>query len=398
MNIFSVLAVNEGDEDNVPDPVVPYYAIYKEGVFLHRKTQIGNVLVRQTSLPTNATLAKLGNANGVFQWTGEKIPGKIIAQATDFFTRIYDAHGTEAEVIITMHNDTGEFRLFVPYQRVSGTGVKSLFDAAHIDKNYTVVGSIHSHCNFGAFHSGTDSADAADMDGIHFTIGMLKSNPPQIVAMAVMNKKEFHYSDPNMVADVVFTGETAPEWWDRYVFPGTTPDTKPKGMKTTTQHQWDVFKGTIPQHVAKTPTPITTPKNYGRYMPMDTDWENPWGDYVTRMLNRQPNREQRKHPHPQQQVIPFQPTTESRLFNQKKKRSRAVEFNQTPEQLAIDSMIDEAMKQDVIVASDWLLIDAEEMDNITTWRELLLNKLDTICDILEMVNVEITYVAKEATA
>jgi hypothetical protein len=159
-----------------------------------------------------------------------------------------------------------------------------------------------------------------------------------------------------------------------------------------------VFKGTIPQHVAKTPTPITTPKNYGRYMPMDTDWENPWGDYVTRMLNRQPNREQRKHPHPQQQVIPFQPTTESRLFNQKKKRSRAVEFNQTPEQLAIDSMIDEAMKQDVIVASDWLLIDAEEMDNITTWRELLLNKLDTICDILEMVNVEITYVAKEATA
>jgi hypothetical protein len=40
---------------------------------------------------------------------------------------------------------------------------------------YVVFGDIHSHCDFGAFHSGTDDADERHGlgDGLHITIGRL---------------------------------------------------------------------------------------------------------------------------------------------------------------------------------------------------------------------------------
>jgi hypothetical protein len=34
-----------------------------------------------------------------------------------------------------------------------------------------MVGTIHSHCDFSAFHSGTDERDEATFDGLHLTFG-----------------------------------------------------------------------------------------------------------------------------------------------------------------------------------------------------------------------------------
>ena len=38
-------------------------------------------------------------------------------------------------------------------------------------ENFLCVGTIHSHCDFGAFHSGTDIGDEEDFDGLHVTFG-----------------------------------------------------------------------------------------------------------------------------------------------------------------------------------------------------------------------------------
>ena len=239
--LFEVLAAKEDGLAGLPHPNVPYYVVAQEGIFLHRDTQIGTLLLKQKTNPKS--LGRVGYKDGVFSWNGEKIPGRIIEQATDFFRRILAKDNSEAEVLITMHNDTKEFRLFVPIQRVNHSGVKSIYEPTHIDKNYTVVGSIHSHCNFGAFHSGTDSGDASDMDGVHLTIGMLQNDPPEIVAMVAMNGVEFHYEDPAEIAELSFRGATAPDWWDQYVYPGATQSDKPKTLKSLTQEQWNEFRG-----------------------------------------------------------------------------------------------------------------------------------------------------------
>lgn len=260
-DLFEVVPSTQDGTDHLASPESPYYVIANEGTFLYRATQIGTLLLKQKDPP--ASLGKLGYKDGVFNWTGEKIPRHIFEQATDFFRRIYGKHGTEAEVLITMHNDTKEFRLFVPLQRINGSGVKSIYEPSHIDRNYTIVGTIHSHCHFSAFHSGTDSNDASDMDGVHLTIGMLQNEPPEIVAMVAMNGVEFHYKDPRDIADLNFTGATAPDWWDQYVYPGETQSDKPKTLKSLTQEQWNEFRG-LTLHKPKV--------EYGKWQNQHTNW------------------------------------------------------------------------------------------------------------------------------
>jgi hypothetical protein len=388
MEIFSIFPVTEEGIDGLPHPEVPYYALAKEGLFLHRKTQIGTVLIKQPTMPKNAYLSKLGHENGVFRWVGPKVPGRIIAQATTFFRSVYDKYQTEAEVIITMHNTTGEFKLFVPYQRVTGMGVKSIYEPTMIDRDYTVVGTLHSHCHFSAFHSGTDSADAAEMDGIHFTIGMLQNKPPEIVAMVTMNKKEFHYSDPSDVAELVFDNEIIPPWWDKFVITAAGNLPKPKRMPSITDEQWAAFCGTTPVSHVKTATwtpPTghhdyrTANRTFGWYDEDDVQWgANP---YYRPYYDK---------------VVPFQPTKDSQQFNQKNKNQRhKINEAQTAESMAIDMAIDKAITTGVIMPVDWTTMEAHELDEISFWRDFYLNKLDNVCDILEMLGVGVGYNAKE---
>lgn len=312
MNLLEPYITKEDGIDHLPEPTVPYYVIAEEGTFLYRGTQIGNALLPDfKKIPS---LGKTGYKKGTFIWTAENIPSNIIAQATDYFRRIFNKHGSEAEVLITMHNETHEFRLFVPYQRVTAMGVKSVYEPTHIDRNYTVVGTIHSHCNFGAFHSGTDSGDASDMDGIHFTIGMLQNNPPQIVAMAVMSGKEFHYEDPATIADLDFLAATAPEWWDQYVFPAGVTSEKPKGLRSITQEQWNEFAG-IAIKKKDAPAKLNQASHFPRknthwssnqvnqnwrLNKYDDEWSRDWENVYTMDRGN---------------MVPFQPTRESANFN-----------------------------------------------------------------------------------
>lgn len=42
-----------------------------------------------------------------------------------------------------------------------------------LNDGYELIGTIHSHCDFAAFHSGVDDADEINFDGLHITIGKL---------------------------------------------------------------------------------------------------------------------------------------------------------------------------------------------------------------------------------
>ena len=184
--LFEIVALNKDGYENVPTPDNgPFYLKADEGDYIHRETQIGTVLlpVAKAKFPK---LGRVGYKDGMFNWTQEKVPADIISQAHNFFARIFEKHHSEAEVLITMNDETKEFRLFVPYQRVSHMGVKSIHEPSHISRGWNVVGTLHSHCDFGAFHSSTDSGDASDMDGVHFTIGKVNSEQPEIVAMVTM--------------------------------------------------------------------------------------------------------------------------------------------------------------------------------------------------------------------
>jgi len=265
--------------DEMPDSPTPYYVIAQNGTFIHRRTAQGHGITRSSKQPPRLTkLEPIG-----FTFDGEPIPASIYAQAVDFFTRIYDAHHTEAEVLITQNQETKAYRLFVPTQRVSHGGVYSIYDPRHIAPGHLVVGTFHSHCDFSPYHSSTDEGDARDMDGIHGTIGFLKSKErPEMALMYALNKTFFHFQiAPNeagiptydKVVDMTdLTAGTAPAWWDQYVLLGTITDTdRDKIAPYADNETWDRFMGRtkkpkITYLPPKTPTPTGSPR------PGDNDW------------------------------------------------------------------------------------------------------------------------------
>lgn len=225
-----VLKLKKPGWEGVPDVETPFYFGAKDGLFAHRRLLFGRGAVKVNFWPDN--FPEFGS-QGKFDWRAPAIPARIMSQVVDFFRRIYVAQKTECMVLLTMNLKTKEWDVFIPTQLVSHGGINYVYDPSHIRRGYIVVGSIHSHCDFNPFHSGTDTGDAADFDGFHATIGFVMKDVPGIVAMVAMNKAFMHYrSDefPTLFDYSELGQHIAPDWWDDYVGPASGAD-KPIGYE-----------------------------------------------------------------------------------------------------------------------------------------------------------------------
>lgn len=368
MELFEIMIANG---EPLPQPILPYYVIAKEGMFLHRQTQIGTVLVRTNQKPY--TMKSIGeNENGVFTWTAKTIPASIIGQATDFFRRIYEKYKTEAEVLITMHNETGEFRLFVPFQRNGGGSVKSVYEPTHIDRNYCVVGTLHSHCMMSAFHSGTDSNDASDMDGVHFTIGKVMDKIPEIVAMVAMNKKEFHYKEPKTIAEIEFNGHTAPLWWDDYVFPASAPAEKPKALQSITEKEWDEFRGIVNNY--KPHTQIVPWHGQQNRAAKPTQWER--------------NHQKQSYSRPLQESTDFNRTRKPYPNPSWGGSGQLIGIKREPTDTIINDALDLAASANILVDDDWRTINYQDIDDLKHWQQFFITRMQDVSVVLDSLGIE----------
>lgn len=215
---------------DLPDVAYPYFIATKDGLYQHWRNALGRGIFPTKDLPK--TLRSIGNRGGYFFWEAPIIPATICAQAVDFFRRIYEKYKTEAEIILTMHRETKEWRIFVPNQKTSSGHVKYEFNPQHIHDDYLIVGTMHSHPSFNAFHSGTDTDDAKKMDGVHFTIGHVNSEKPDVVGMVSLQGMLVDYDDISELADFSdLDAAKAPEWWDRFV---EIPNSSSWSSKSTT--------------------------------------------------------------------------------------------------------------------------------------------------------------------
>lgn len=244
------------DRFDLPASPLPYYVLSQEGIFQHQVNTLGTATLRIDKMPTH--LGELGHKNGFFDYNATTVPKEICAQIVDFFRRIWKNHKAEAEVILTAKIESTdgfpkivEWRVFIPTQKVSMGGVESVYEPSHIAKGYQVVGTMHSHCNFSAFHSGTDTNDASSFDGLHLTIGMVDRDEPQVTAM--VSSAGYMVDLDKKLAEVAdfsdLDAAQAPTWWDNYVIPTKDLVTKhrpagfqlfdkyPKNQPTTTPNR-----------------------------------------------------------------------------------------------------------------------------------------------------------------
>lgn len=195
----------------------PHYIIAKEGMYLRNKNVLGEYFIKQKYIP--AHVESMGDYDkGYFTYTAPKIPKKIVGEVLDFFRKVFEKDKTEAEVLLLFHSELKEFKVLVPWQICTGVSVDSLYDPTDVPEGWIVIGSIHSHCDFSAFHSGTDTADASVFNGLHVTIGHVNRADPSWDVMVMINEEQFDFADEEAVLELDDLDDyTAPEEWFSFI-------------------------------------------------------------------------------------------------------------------------------------------------------------------------------------
>lgn len=180
-------------EQKLPDDDI-YYILAKDGLYLKKKLGLIESLtpVKQISILESATPYAKMNIG--------KIPGKDFAKVISFFKQVYEKFHSEAIVLLYYNEKNKRYKLHVPFQKVSSAGLE--YVNALTFKGFTLIGDIHSHSGFSAFHSGVDDKDEEHFDGLHITIGDNNKEMPSITASIVVNGVRFTVDPIDYVYDL----------------------------------------------------------------------------------------------------------------------------------------------------------------------------------------------------
>lgn len=167
-----------------------YYVVAGNGIFYHKENQ-GGITYGMIPVKDIPVLAKIEHGATV----GVRLPKlgeKHVHQIKEFFRRVVKEHNSEANTILFYHPETKDYKVYVPEQEVTHGSVDYKREAFFENEEsglagYLRVGTIHSHCNFDAFHSSTDVGDEGDFDGVHVTFGHNDKDEFSISCSIVVN-------------------------------------------------------------------------------------------------------------------------------------------------------------------------------------------------------------------
>jgi len=159
------------------------YVIAKDGVYLQKDTGLISGIVK---------VDKLSFLKEVIARAEIKIPPISLEQFLQvrmFFRAVYNLYRSEAIVLLYYNEASQEYLISVPEQTVHPSGLKYIPEKT--EKDYKLVGSIHSHANFSAFHSNIDHKDEANFDGLHITIGNVNKRNFSLSLEVAINNNRF---------------------------------------------------------------------------------------------------------------------------------------------------------------------------------------------------------------
>lgn len=168
--------INDGSKEIPEDDIC--YVVGKSGVFLKKK-----VGIIESVTPVNG-ISILKDVQLSAKINIPKIPGKDFARIINFFRQVYSMYKAESIILIFFNKDSKLYKFECPIQEVSAASlhykIKNL-------RGFNLIGTIHCHGSMSAFHSGTDTHDEKDFDGIHITIGKISDNTIDISCSVVAN-------------------------------------------------------------------------------------------------------------------------------------------------------------------------------------------------------------------
>ncbi len=170
-----------------------YYIITGDGIFLHKDTGFIQATVKVDKI---SFLEALEPSMALRL---PKISSEIIVKSLLFFRRIYQYHRAEA-VVLLHYSQEKNYLPHCPKQRVDKISVD--YDLSERFEGYQLIGTIHSHCDFSAFHSPIDEGNEEDFDGIHITIGNVDLPYFTISCSIVVNNNRFKVKPKDIIEGI----------------------------------------------------------------------------------------------------------------------------------------------------------------------------------------------------
>jgi len=198
-------------------------------------------------LYTDYVLCEADAGDATPRWTGPKIPFGMFREMTAWCEETQARLKSEAMVLLFLDENDQWKHWYCP-QETSGMSVESDDKSAlYIAERKTFpdrqLGTLHHHCNVGAFQSGTDSSDEDDRDGLHFTIGNLGSKEYSLHARFCINGESHDCPTESLVE--------APLWMEN-VPESVRPEIMEKLLTEPTKNfKKDHFKDLIEKVVSK---------------------------------------------------------------------------------------------------------------------------------------------------
>jgi len=193
--------INDGSSEMPEDDI--FYIIAKGGIYLKKKVGIMESIAPVDKISVLNAVEPTANLNI------KKIPSEKIAKVVEFFREIYELHKSEAVVLLHYNQQKKRYILQVPPQEVAYSGIDYVKNITY--KDYDLIGSIHSHANFSAFHSGIDHIDEKHFDGLHITIGDVADDFLSVTASIMSNGVRFTVS-PGEYTEGIQLVEYTPYW------------------------------------------------------------------------------------------------------------------------------------------------------------------------------------------
>jgi len=190
-----------------------YFLVSGNGLWMHKDTGI----IRAFIPVDNISVLRELDAETQICMNMPKLPAIHVYKIKKFFQEVVSIHRAEANIVLYYNKQTGDFKVQISDQSVSHGGVRyKRIGLSHTDEmaQYLRVGTIHSHCDFGAFHSTTDIGDEEDFNGLHCTFGHNDKDEFTITASIVVNGNRLSVDPMTVLEGVQPLGESL--WSDCY--------------------------------------------------------------------------------------------------------------------------------------------------------------------------------------
>ncbi len=184
-----------------------YFIIAKDRFYIHKDTGIVSAVVEVDKI------SFLEDIEPSVELRLPKLPPDVICRSKMFFAGVFKKHHSESALVLHYSPDQQQYYLHCPIQVVSYGGVN--YDLDDRFEGYKLVGTIHSHCDFNAFHSGTDIGDEEHQDGLHITLGHVNNENFSASGSLVVNGTRFLVALENAalgVRAISHGGATASRW------------------------------------------------------------------------------------------------------------------------------------------------------------------------------------------